>query len=79
MTFGAILQEIEKTQAAAKEAIVRSPRFGRYLFKAADRLPLSIRADKAVANDTCYVNAARRALVKAKEFAVLDELEGKST
>lgn len=79
VTFGAILQEVEKKQTAAKEAAACSPRFGGYLFRVADRLSLPVRADEAVVNDWQYVKEARRAIVKGKEFAVLDELEEKST
>ena len=79
VTFGAVLGVIEKAQAAAKEAMVRSPRFGGYLFRVADRLTVLIRADGAILHDAYYVESARRALEKAKELAVLDELEGKST
>lgn len=79
VTFGDVLREIEKTQTAVKEAMVRSPRFGGYLFRVADRLSLSIRVNGAFVNDTHYVKVARKAPEKAKELAVLDELEGKST
>jgi len=79
VTFGAALQVIEKAQVTAKEAMVRSPRFGGYLLRIADRLTVTIRANGAILHDADYVQSARRALVKAKEFAILDGLEGKST
>lgn len=82
MTFGAVLEEIQRIRIAKekvfKAAIARSPRFGGHLLRVADRLTFSIRTNKAILNDAEYVKRARRALVKSKELAVLDKLEGKS-
>lgn len=81
VTFGATLKAVEKIRATVKKRIAQSPRFAGYQYGLQDQLALSISElfDGAIFNDSYRVEIARRALKKAKEFAVLDELEGKST
>jgi hypothetical protein len=81
VTFGATPKAVEKIRAAIGKRIERSPRFAGYQYGLLDQLSLSISGlpDRAIFNDADRVKIARRALVKAEEFAVLDELEGRST
>lgn len=79
VTFGAILTAVENLRTAVQNRIAQSPRFATYQYALLDHLALSISVRGSVFNNTFQVGSARRALVKAKELAALDELEGKST
>lgn len=79
VTFGAILKATEEIRNSVEDNLARSPRFAAYQYGHVDNLTLSMNIGVAVFNDAPSVMVARKALEKAKQFAVLDELEEKLT
>jgi hypothetical protein len=75
VTSAAVLQEVENTQTAAKDAVLHGPhsaqcRGGRRLV---DEWGLYIRAYQAVANNADAVKIAQNAIAKAEEFAAIEK------
>jgi hypothetical protein len=79
VTFGAILKATEDIRKVVDDNVVLSPRFAAYQYGRLDELALTISVGESVFNDARSVQIARKALERAKQFAVLDELEGRST
>lgn len=73
VTFGAVVQAIEKIRAATKELIVRSPRFAERLCGLEDQMSLAINASGAVVDGVKHVRTARLASVRARQLAISDE------